>query len=177
LLQLRRTLAAGDLQAASADVRLKLEDGSDYPRKGRLKFSEIAVDEATGSVTLRAQFPNPDGLLLPGMYVRAQLDQAVDPKAILAPQQGITHDPKGEASAMVVNAEGKVEQRTVTTPRTVGDAWLVSAGLNAGDRLIVQGVSKVKAGDVVRVVALGDAQASSVPAVPKAAQSAASKER
>jgi membrane fusion protein, multidrug efflux system len=180
LLQLRRTLAAGDLQAASADVRLKLEDGSDYPRKGRLKFSEIAVDEATGSVTLRAQFPNPDGLLLPGMYVRAQLDEAVDPKAILAPQQGITHDPKGDATALVVNAEGKVEQRTVTTQRTVGDAWLVSSGLSAGDRLIVQGVSKVRVGDSVRMVAVDAAppsQAASAPTAAKAADSAASKGR
>lgn len=154
LLQMRRTLAAGALRAASTDVRLKLEDGSDYARKGRLKFAEIAVDEATGSVTLRAEFPNPDGSLLPGMYVRAQLDQAVDPQAILAPQQGISHDAKGDAVAMVVNAQSKVEQRTVSMLRTVGDKWLVSAGLQAGDRLIVQGLSKVKAGDSVRVVAL-----------------------
>ena len=178
LLQLRRTLAAGGLQAAGTDVQLKLEDGSVYPRKGRLKFAEIAVDEATGSVTLRAQFPNPDGLLLPGMYVRAQLDEAVDPKAILAPQQGISHDAKGNASAFVVNAEGKVEQRTVTTQRTVGDAWLVSSGLAAGDRLIVQGVSKIKAGDAVRVVTVDLASptpASSAPVVAKASASAASK--
>lgn len=176
LLQLRRTLASGDLQAASADVQLKLEDGSVYPRKGRLKFAEIAVDEATGSVTLRAQFPNPDGLLLPGMYVRAQFDEAVDPKAILAPQQGITHDVKGEATAFVVNGEGKVEQRMVTTQRTVGDAWLVSSGLVGGDQLIVQGVSKVKAGDTVRVVAVDAtplSQAASAPTAAKAAGSAA----
>lgn len=180
LLQLRRTLASGDLQAASADVQLKLEDGSVYPRKGRLKFAEIAVDEATGSVTLRAQFPNPDGLLLPGMYVRAQFDEAVDPKAILAPQQGITHDAKGEATAFVVNGEGKVEQRTVTTQRTVGDTWLVSSGLVGGDRLIVQGVSKVKAGDTVRVVAVDatpPSQAASAPTAAKAAESAAAQGR
>jgi len=157
MLQLRRSLAKGDIQASSTDVRLKLEDGSDYARKGRLKFAEIAVDEATGAVTLRAEFPNPEGTLLPGMFVRAQLDQAVDPRAILVPQQGITHDPRGNAVAMVVNGEGKVESRTVTTLRSVGDKWLISTGLQTGDRLIVQGLSKVKAGDPVKVVALDTA--------------------
>ncbi|MDY0748988.1 efflux RND transporter periplasmic adaptor subunit [Paucibacter sp. R3-3] len=152
LLQLRRSLAQGDLHAGSASVSLKLEDGTAYPLKGQLKFAEVAVDESTGSVTLRAQFPNPKGVLLPGMYVRAQLDQAVDPAAILAPQQGISRDAKGNATASVVNAENKVEQRAPTATRAIGDQWLITAGLKSGDRLIVQGLSKIRPGDTVKVV-------------------------
>lgn len=154
LLRLRRALAQDGLQAGSTSVKLALEDGSTYARTGRLQFSEVAVDPATGSVTLRAVFPNPDGQLLPGMYVRALLDQAVDPKAILAPQQGITRDPKGNATALVVDGENKVQQREVTVQRSVGDQWLVSGGLAEGDRLIVEGSSKVKAGSTVKVVEL-----------------------
>ncbi|CAN7736279.1 efflux RND transporter periplasmic adaptor subunit [Pseudorhodoferax sp. LjRoot39] len=154
LLQLRRALAQDGLQAGSTSVKLALEDGSTYARTGRLQFSEVAVDPATGSVTLRAVFPNPDGQLLPGMYVRALLDQAVDPKAILAPQQGITRDPKGHATALVVDGENKVRQREVTVQRSVGDQWLVSGGLTEGDRLVVEGTSKVKAGSTVKVVEL-----------------------
>ena len=154
LLRLRRALAQDGLQAGSTSVQLALEDGSTYARSGRLQFSEVAVDPATGSVTLRAVFPNPDGQLLPGMYVRALLDQAVDPKAILAPQQGITRDPKGHATALVVDGENKVQQREVTVQRSVGDQWLVSGGLAEGDRLIVEGTSKVKAGSTVKVVEL-----------------------
>lgn len=152
LLQLRRALAHDGLQAGSTSVQLALEDGSTYAHTGRLQFSEVAVDPATGSVTLRARFPNPDGTLLPGMYVRALLDQAVDPKAILAPQQGITRDAKGHATALVVDGENKVRQREVTVQRSVGDQWLVSGGLADGDRLIVEGTSKVKAGATVKVV-------------------------
>ena len=128
------------------------------------------MDEATGSVTLRAQFPNPDGVLLPGMYVRATLDQAIARDAILAPQQGITRDPKGNATALVVGADGKVAQRTVMTTRAMGDQWLVSSGLAEGDRLIVQGTSKVRAGDTVKVVDLGSATAA--PAAASAASAA-----
>ena len=159
LLQLRRSLAAGGLHAGSTAVTLKLEDGSTYAAKGQLKFAEVAVDAATGSVTLRAQFPNPDGVLLPGMYVRAQLDQAVDPQAILAPQQGITRDAKGNASALVVGADGKVQQRSANAARTIGDQWLITSGLGAGDRLIVQGSSKVRPGDTVKVVDVSAAPA------------------
>lgn len=155
LLQMRRALAAGDVRGGSADVRLKLEDGSEYAQKGRLKFTEVAVDEATGSVTLRAQFPNPDGLLLPGMYVRAEFDQALASSAILAPQQGITRDARGEATALVVDATNHVQARVATTTRAIGDKWLVSGGLVAGDRLVVEGSNKVKAGDVVRPVDVG----------------------
>ena len=152
LLRLRKALSAGGVSAGSAAVRLKLEDGSDYPRAGTLQFAEVAVDEATGSVTLRASFPNPDGTLLPGMYVRAVLDQAVAPNAILAPQRGITRDPQGNATALVVTSANKLEQRTVTTERVIGDRWLVSSGLADGDRLAVDGLNKVKAGDVVSAV-------------------------
>jgi membrane fusion protein (multidrug efflux system) len=170
LLQLRRSLAAGALHAGSAVVSLRLEDGSIYASRGRLKFSEVAVDAATGSVTLRAEFPNAAGTLLPGMYVRAELAQAVDPGAILAPQQGITRDPKGNATAMIVDADGRVRTRSATTTRAIGDKWLVSWGLSAGDRLVVQGSNKIRDGDVVRVV---DA-AAAAPAASSATPSPAS---
>lgn len=152
LLRLRRMLSADGVQPGSAEVQLKLEDGSAYGRKGKLKFTEVAVDAATGSVTLRAEFPNPDGTLLPGMYVRAVLAEAVDSSAILAPQQGIGRDPKGQATALLVGADDKVRSVVVTTQRAIGDKWLVSGGLAAGDRLVVQGSNKIKAGDTVKPV-------------------------
>jgi membrane fusion protein (multidrug efflux system) len=152
LLQLRKALAGGHVGAGSADVRLKLEDGSDYASTGTLKFAEVSVDESTGTVTLRAQFPNPDGLLLPGMYVRAELDQAVDANGILAPQQGLTRDAQGNATALVVDGTGHVQSRTATTARAIGDKWLVTQGLAAGDRVIVEGVNKVRVGDAVKGV-------------------------
>ncbi|MFT3904823.1 MAG: efflux RND transporter periplasmic adaptor subunit [Steroidobacteraceae bacterium] len=159
MLKLRRQLQAGALKSGSTVVSLKLEDGSEYPRKGKLQFSEVAVDEATGSVTLRAIFPNPDGTLLPGMYVRAELDEAIDNDAILAPQAGISHDTRGNATALVVTADNKVEQREVTTERAIDDKWLVSSGLASGDRLLVQGSNKVKNGDTVRAVDLAASNA------------------
>ena len=152
LLQLRRSLASGSVSTGSTDVRLKLEDGSDYGRLGTLKFSEVAVDESTGTVTLRAQFPNPAGLLLPGMFVRAELNQAVDTRGILAPQQGITRDAQGNATALVVDGSGHVQSRVATTARAIGDKWLVTQGLAAGDRVIVEGVNKVRVGDAVKAV-------------------------
>ncbi len=152
VLRLRKSLASGALQSGDAQVQLTLEDGTAYPHPGRLKFSEVSVDEATGTVTLRAQFPNPDELLLPGMYVRATLTEGVERAAILAPQQGIMRDPKGGATALVVDAQGKVAQRTVTTRQSVGDKWLIASGLQEGDRLIVQGTNKVKPGDQVSPV-------------------------
>ncbi len=155
LLQLRKALAAGNVRAGSAEVRLKLEDGTDYANRGTLKFSEVAVDESTGTVTLRAQFPNPAGLLLPGMFVLAELDQAIDATGILAPQQGITRDAKGNATALVVDGTGHVQARVATTTRAIGDKWLVTDGLAAGDRVIVEGVNKVRVGDAVRVVEVG----------------------
>jgi membrane fusion protein, multidrug efflux system len=156
LLRLKHLLKEGGVQSASTEVALTLEDGSSYPLKGRLQFAEVAVDQATGSVTIRAEFPNPDGTLLPGMYVRAVLDEAVDPEGVLAPQPGISHDQLGHAIALVVGSGNKVEQREVETRRAIGDAWLIGSGLHAGDRLVIQGVSKVRVGDTVRVVEIGN---------------------
>jgi len=145
-LQLRAQLGAGTLKEGTAKVKLRLGDGTIYPHDGTLEFAEVAVDEATGSVTLRAQFPNPEDTLLPGMYVRAVLDQAIDQAAILAPQQGISHDPAGKATAMVVGANGTVEPRMVVADRAVGDRWLITGGLHAGDKLIVEGLGKIGPG-------------------------------
>ncbi|WP_231382080.1 efflux RND transporter periplasmic adaptor subunit [Sphingobium indicum] len=154
LLQLRRSLAAGRTLPASATIRLKLDDGSDYPQEGQIEFAEPIVDVNSGTVTLRARFPNPDGLLLPGMFVRVVAPQSVVPGAILAPQQGISRDPKGNATALVVTRDNKVERRTVTADQAIGDAWLITAGLKAGDRLIVEGTDKVKPDDKVKPVTI-----------------------
>ncbi|MBH2562458.1 efflux RND transporter periplasmic adaptor subunit [Serratia marcescens] len=151
LLKLRRQQAA--LQhGAVTPVAIKLEDGTSYAHAGKLELTEVAVDEATGSVTLRAVFPNPEHELLPGMYVHATVDNGVDPKAILAPQQGITRNAKGEATALVVDEQNKVAQRTVSAERVVGSNWLIGSGLNEGDRLIVEGTSKVAIGAAVKPV-------------------------
>jgi membrane fusion protein (multidrug efflux system) len=152
LLELRRALAREGTEPASADVHLVLPDGSNYDQVGHLQFTEAVVDPSTGSVTLRARFENPNGTLLPGMYVRAVVGQATAREAILAPQAGVTRDPKGNASALVVGAGEKVEQRQLTTERTIGDSWLVQEGLKAGDRLIVEGTDKVRPGQLVRAV-------------------------
>ncbi|MCL2899412.1 efflux RND transporter periplasmic adaptor subunit [Brenneria tiliae] len=133
-------------------VSLTLENGETYASRGQLQLSEVAVDESTGSVTLRATFPNAEHILLPGMYVRATVDNGSDPAAILAPQPGITRDAKGNATALVVNDQQQVEQRSVVTERAIGNRWLVSAGLNAGDRLIIEGTDKVSVGDRVQAV-------------------------
>ena len=155
LLRLRRDLADGRLQKVSesaAKVALKLEDGSHYAHEGTLEFSEVAVDESTGSVTLRAVFPNPDHLLLPGMFVHAELLSGVKQNAILAPQQGVTRNQRGEPVALVVNAENKVEQRVLKADRTAGNAWLVEDGLKEGDRLITEGLQFVQPGAEVKAV-------------------------
>ncbi|MNZ25158.1 Multidrug resistance protein MexA precursor [compost metagenome] len=149
LLRLRREMAEGQLEKAGdngAKVSLVLEDGSEYPHQGSLEFSEVSVDEGTGSVTLRAVFPNPAHDLLPGMFVHARLNSAVKQQAILAPQQGVTRDLKGQATALVVNTENKVELRHLKAERTVGDRWLVSEGLEPGDRLITEGLQFVRPG-------------------------------
>lgn len=154
LLKLRKLLGTAGTKPGSTAVSLKLEDGSAYSVPGTLKFQEVAVDEATGSVTLRAEFPNPEGILLPGMYVRAVVNEAVSSAGILAPQQGVTRDAKGNAVAMVVNGSNQVEQRTVVADRAIGSNWLVTSGLTAGDQLIVEGLNKIRAGDTVAPVAL-----------------------
>jgi len=157
LLRLKRELASGALQSdggGQAQVKLLLEDGSAYPLPGTLKFSDVTVSPSTGSVTLRTQFPNPRQLLLPGMYVRAILEEGIMEGAILVPQQGVSRDPSGKAVAMVVGAEDKVEPRTLKIVRAIGDQWLVSEGLQAGDRLIVEGLQKARPGALVRVVDL-----------------------
>jgi len=167
LLELRREVAAGTLeQSESVPVTLLLEDGSVYAQQGRLQFADVTVDPGTGSYALRVLVPNPDGLLLPGMYVRAQVDMGQRPQGILAPQQAITRDPKGQALAMVVNDEGVVEARVLGASRTLGDQWLVDQGLQAGERVIVEGLQKVRPGMQVRVVeaATSDPQ----PAAPAA---------
>ena len=158
LLRLKRSLAKGEIkshEAGQAKVKLLLEDGTLYPLAGTLKFSEVTVEQSTGSVTLRTLFPNPHELLLPGMFVRAILEEGVNEQGILVPQQGVTHNPKGEATALVVGAGEKVEPRTLTVERAVGDQWLVSAGLAPGDRLIVEGVQKAKPGTPVKVIMVG----------------------
>jgi membrane fusion protein (multidrug efflux system) len=155
LLRLKRTLASGLLKssgAGQARVRLILEDGSPYPLPGTLKFSEVTVDESTGSITLRAVFPNPNQTLLPGMFVRAVVEEGDNPQAILVPQRGVTRNPKGDAVVMVVGAGDKVEQRVIKVARTVGDNWLVSEGLKAGDRVILEGTQRAKPGTVVKTV-------------------------
>ena len=156
LLNLREAMSGGGVTRQGPDstrVQLLLPNGRTYPAEGRLQFSEVTVDPTTGTVTLRATFPNPDGLLLPGMYVRARLVEGVRREAIMAPQQGITRDERGRAIAMVTNAQNKVEQRIVTTDRAIGDRWVVTSGLGAGDRLIVEGLLGLQPGVTVQPVA------------------------
>jgi membrane fusion protein, multidrug efflux system len=143
LLRLRREAAAGLLKqnaAGETQVRIRLEDGSDYSHPGTLEFSEVTVDLTTGSVTLRALVPNPERLLLPGMFVRERIEEGVRQDAVLAPQQGISHDQKGLPTALVVGPDHVVQLRTLETDRAVGDQWLVTQGLKAGDQVIVEGI-------------------------------------
>lgn len=164
LLKLKQNLANGVVKkSGSAQVKLLLEDGSAYPLTGTLKFSEVTVDQSTGSVTLRAVFPNPEQALLPGMFVRAVLVEGVNENAILVPQRGVTRNPKGDAVVMVVGAEEKVEPRPIKVVRTVGDSWLVSDGLKTGDRVILEGLQKARPGTPVKTVPFGSA-----PAAPPA---------
>jgi membrane fusion protein (multidrug efflux system) len=157
LVALRRSLASGGSTSSSAAVRLTLEDGSDYGLPGRVEFSEPVVDQNTGTVTLRATFPNPSGLLLPGMYVRARLSQATAQDAILVPQQGLARDPKGSATVYVVGPDNKAHLKVVKADRTVGDRWLVTEGLAPGDKVITEGLDKVKPNQPVRPVPAGSA--------------------
>lgn len=157
LLKLRKRLA-GVKTSQTVPVKVQLEDGTAYAQQGKLALTEVAVDESTGSVTLRAVVPNPLHQLLPGMYVRATVENGVDPQAILAPQQGIGRDADGNATAWVVNRQNQVEQRRVVTDRVIGSSWLVTSGLQAGDRLIVEGTDKVKAGSRVSAVEVATAK-------------------
>ncbi len=162
-LKLREEIAAGHLRpgGAGAQVAILLEDGSRYPHAGRLQFADVTVDPATGSFVLRAIVPNPDGVLLPGMYVRAVLDEGVRNDTVLVPQAGISRDPNGDATALVVGDGGHAELRQVKVSRTVGDAWVVDGGLSAGDRVIVEGLQKVRPG---APVAASERAAASPPA-------------
>jgi membrane fusion protein, multidrug efflux system len=138
--------------AGAKKVTLLLEDGSEYPLAGKLEFTDITVDANTGSVTVRAVFPNPDHVLLPGMFVRARLEAAANDQAMLVPQQGVTRNPQGQATALVVDADGKVGLRTLEATRTLGHQWVVEGGLSPGERVIVAGVQKVQPGASVRAV-------------------------
>lgn len=155
LLALRESLAKGDVLPASASVQLILGNGRTYAQTGTIEFGEVTVDQNSNMVTLRARFPNPYNILLPGMFVRVKAPQAVVQNGILAPQAGITRDAKGNATALVVGKDNKVEQRTVTVAQAIGDKWLVTGGLKAGDRLIVEGTDKARAGAQVKPVAAG----------------------
>jgi membrane fusion protein, multidrug efflux system len=152
ILRLKRELAGGLLRSAGENqvpVTLILEDGSTYDQAGQLQFSEVTVDQGTGSVTLRAIFPNDAGLLLPGMFTRAALQEGVRRAGLLVPQQGVTHNQRGEPTAMIVNADNQVEVRGLTTDRAIGDKWLVTTGVADGDKVIVAGLQKIKSGDRV----------------------------
>ena len=162
MMQLKRAFEDGQIKSAGAGqakVKLLLEDGSTYPLEGKLAFSEATVDAGTSTVALRAVFPNPKRELLPGMYVRAVIEQGVREQSLLVPQQGVSRDPLGNATAMVVGAENKVEPRQIKAERAIGDKWLVTEGLKAGDRLIVEGLQKVRPGAAVNPVPAGSASA------------------
>jgi len=128
----------------SKSVQLIMENGQPYSLKGSLQFSDVTVDESTGSITLRAVFPNPQHTLLPGMFVRARIDEGVNPQAILVPQQGVTRTPRGDATVLIVNAQNQVENREVTAAQAIGDKWLITSGLQNGDKVIVSGLQKVR---------------------------------
>ena len=147
LLRLRRRLEQGGLKHGGKEqnkVGMLLEDGRSYSSRGTLEFRDVTVDPSTGSLILRMVFPNPEGVLLPGMFVRATVEEGILDAAILAPQQGVLRNPKGEPYAFVVDSEGKVGMRMLTLEREIGDQWLVTAGLSAGDRVIVEGVQALQ---------------------------------
>lgn len=158
ILELRRQIMSGELATEdSAPVSITLEDGSVYPHEGELQFAEMNVNESTGTVVVRALFPNPDHLLLPGMFVRAEITEGVRANALLVPQRGVTRDREGNATALVVNGDNTVELRKLTAGRAVGNQWLVEDGLRAGDKVIVEGVQKVAPGAIVNAVELAPA--------------------
>jgi len=175
VLRLRREFGGGGLtdSETSRSVRLLLEDGTPYPETGTLKFRDISVDPTTGSVTVRMVFPNPDQVLLPGMFVRAVVEEGVAENALLVPQQGVTRDQRGEALVWVVTDDGVVEQRMLEIDRAIGSDWLVTGGVEAGDRVIVEGRQKVRPGDTVDAVPFtpaADERPSAQPAAASAAE-------
>jgi membrane fusion protein (multidrug efflux system) len=184
-LQLKQEIDSGRVQSGDteAPAKIVLADGRPYAHDGRLQFADVTVDPTTGDFLLRAIVPNPNGVLLPGMFVRAVLNEGVLQAGVLAPQQGISHDPKGNAAALVVNKEGKVEARAVKVTRTIGNQWLIDDGLAAGDRVIVEGTQKVKPGMAVTAVEAsaasgiadsGDGTGSADAKAPPGAQAVAS---
>ncbi|WP_404336860.1 efflux RND transporter periplasmic adaptor subunit [Sphingomonas sp. MMS12-HWE2-04] len=163
MLALRRALAKGGVTPASANVRLKLEDGSDYGVVGTVEFSEVMVNQSTGTVTLRARFANPEGVLLPGMFARAVFDQAIDRQAFLVPQAGLSRDPRGNATVYVVGPNNKAVARTVVADRAIGDKWVVTQGLAPGDKVIVQGTGNLRPNIDIRPVPASQAQQIQAP--------------
>jgi membrane fusion protein (multidrug efflux system) len=173
LLALRKQIAAGALKEADGTpVKILLEDGTPYTHEGKLQFSDVSVDPTTGSFALRVIVPNPEHVLLPGMYVRAVLDKGTNPKALLVPQTGIARDPKGGATAMVVDKDGKAALREVQVSRTIGDQWLVESGLATGDRVIVEGLQMIQPGMPVHAVEAGAPAATGAPAASAQASTA-----
>lgn len=171
LLRLKQHLEKGGLNSDGANqnkVQLLLEDGSPYPAEGTLQFRDISVDPTTGSVILRMVFPNPNGVLLPGMFVRAVVKEGVDDQAILIPQQAVSRDAKGNPVTLIVGADGKVAQRILIVERTVGDQWLVNSGLEAGDKVIVEGMQKVRPGTPAKEVPFVAGQKPQAPQAPQA---------
>jgi membrane fusion protein (multidrug efflux system) len=158
MLALRRALGQAAAAPASAAVRLKLEDGSDYGLTGTVEFAEAMVDQSTGTITLRARFPNPSGLLLPGMFVRAIFAQSVATNAFLVPQAAVSRDPQGNATVLIVGPGNKIVQRRVVAERAIGANWVVTQGLNPGDHVVTEGTSRAREGQVVRPVPAGTPQ-------------------
>lgn len=174
LLRLKRRIEHGHLNSGGTNqnkVKLILEDGSDYPFEGDLQFQDITVDPTTGSVILRVLFPNPDGLLLPGMFVQTIIKEGIKDEAILITQQGVSRNSKGDPMALVVNDDSRVELRMLTIDRAVGNQWLISEGLKSGDRVIVEGRQKARPGSIVRVVPFNDSKSEQGSRTDSAAQS------
>ena len=167
LLELRKELAAGKIESAGElPVTILLEDGSGHEHQGRLAFAELNVDPSTGQYVSRVIVPNPDYMLLPGMYVRAVLSTGVRPNALLVPQQGVSRNSKGESTAMVVGADGNAELRTLQVSRTIDDRWLVESGLAAGDRVVIEGLQKIRPGVPVQAIEAGSESAAPVSDPP-----------
>ena len=178
LLRLRQQIAAGDLSRGgrAARVQLRLEDGSVYPIEGTLQFADVSVDPNTGTQTIRALFPNPRGLLLPGMYVRAELVEGTQANALLVPQRAVTRDEKGNPSVLVVGPDGKLQPRALTAPRTIGENWLVTSGLKPGDKVVVEGAMMLRPGMPVKAVPYNPNAAQGAPGQGAPGQQGASQQ-